>query len=641
MYVMEEYDAALRQIMKYGAVKTNRTGVKTRAVFGIMSRYRIDEAFPVLTGRKVWPKAIWGELLWFLSGSTNNKDLQAYGSNIWTPWVDPEFEKKHDYVEGAFGPVYGFQLRHFGGTYGDGDPMYSLQVGSELPNGDCHWNMVEYFGSGGFDQLTYVVNLLKQNPDDRRILFDLWNPKDLDKMRLPPCFVKGTPVLTKKGFKSIEEIEIGDFVYTSSKWDEVYEIHRTPYNGTGITFTVACLAGQPLTCTPNHPFWVKNKGWVEAKNIRVNDYLLIPKNTQSNDPIFSATFTGGKNRKPKKYKLTKDDWWLIGYYLGDGWTNKNRICFAVANKEKEYILPRIRAALKVSKKPQKIHASCQTYQTMSKKWSIILEELGNRAVNKKIPFWILDAPVVCLESLIDGYFDSDGCKADNNYDVFNSISKNLILGMQQIFWKIGRRASVNFHKRNPTCVIEGRTVNQRDFYSLTVKRKGSKVNKQNNFEFCEQGVWLRVKKKDELPINDDVFNLSVNNSHEYCTIVRTHNCHYTFQCYVYDGKLSGMLTQRSCDFPVGVPANIQFYSALIYMLAQQCGFEPYEFVHSTADSHIYEDQIPAIEEYLARPKPDSPRLVLNKARDIESYAMSDFQLEEYNPEPAIKIPVAV
>lgn len=298
---MQDYDNALGKILKEGVWKENRTGVRTIAVFGIQSRYRIDEHFPLLTGRKVWPKAIFGELLWFISGSTNNKDLQALGSNIWTPWIDAEFEKEHGYAEGSFGPVYGFQLRHFGGEYGNGIGGLAGSQNNQTPGNVAPG----YYGMGGFDQLAYVVKMLKENPNDRRILFSLWNPKDVDKMRLP----------------------------------------------------------------------------------------------------------------------------------------------------------------------------------------------------------------------------------------------------------------------------------------------------------C---------------------------------------CHYTFQCFVHEGKLSGMLTQRSCDWMCGIPANIQFYSALIYMLAQQCGLEPHEFIHSTADSHVYEDQLPMAEEYLAREKkPDSPKLILHKAQDIYSYKMEDFEVVDYNSLPPIKIPVAV
>ena len=117
MYLMQPYDDSLRLILEKGTIKSNkRTGIKTLSLCGIQSRYKLDEdAFPVLTRRKIYPKSIFAELLWVISGSTNNKDLQALGTNIWTPWVNKEFEKKHGYAEGSFGPIYGFQLRHFDG----------------------------------------------------------------------------------------------------------------------------------------------------------------------------------------------------------------------------------------------------------------------------------------------------------------------------------------------------------------------------------------------------------------------------------------------------------------------------------------------------------------------------------------------
>lgn len=119
-------------------------------------------------------------------------------------------------------------------------------------------------------------------------------------------------------------------------------------------------------------------------------------------------------------------------------------------------------------------------------------------------------------------------------------------------------------------------------------------------------------------------------------------CHYTFQVYIDDdGRMSGMLTQRSADYPVGVPANIQFYSAFVYMLAQQTGYEPYEFIHNTGDTHIYLNQVEAVEEYLAQPKGDSPTLNLIKADDIYSYRPENFELVDYNPGPVIKMPISV
>ena len=284
-YLCQPYDDALEEIMERGHRKVNRTGVDTLAVFCIEKRYDISEGWPLITGRKLTTKALFGELLWFLEGSTNNNRLRELGCNFWTPWVDEDFTRRHHFEPGAFGPLYGFQLRHFGGSYNHG-----------IEN--------DAYGRGGYDQLANMIDTLKTNPDCRRNLFSLWNPNQLHQMRLPPC-------------------------------------------------------------------------------------------------------------------------------------------------------------------------------------------------------------------------------------------------------------------------------------------------------------------------------------------------HYTYQCFVHDGKLSGCLTQRSCDFPVGIPFNIGFYSALTMMLAQQAGLEPHEFIHSTKDSHIYVDQIDKVEEYLAREKPDSPKLKIRKAKDIFSYTPKDFKVVGYKPQPKLDIAVAI
>lgn len=171
MYLMKPYDDALREILENGVSRTNkRTKIKTLSVFGMLNRYKLDtEFFPIVTRRKVWPKSVFSELIWFLSGSTSNKDLKNLGCNFWTPWVDHDFEKKHGFDEETFGPVYGFQLRHFGGNYNKG----------------VHNSM--HYGFGGFDQLKWVVERIKEDHSCRRTLWTLWNPQDVDKMRLPPC----------------------------------------------------------------------------------------------------------------------------------------------------------------------------------------------------------------------------------------------------------------------------------------------------------------------------------------------------------------------------------------------------------------------------------------------------------------------
>lgn len=170
-YILQPYDDALREILEDGVRTKNRTGVDTLTIIGMQKKYDISQHFPVLTKRKIWPKSIFAELLWMLSGSTNVKDLQAMGSNIWTSWQEPEFENKHGYVEGSLGGLYGFQMRYFNGYYGNGDQNQ------------------ENYGNGGFDQVSYMIKELKENPTSRRIMWSLWNPLQLDSMRLPPCHV--------------------------------------------------------------------------------------------------------------------------------------------------------------------------------------------------------------------------------------------------------------------------------------------------------------------------------------------------------------------------------------------------------------------------------------------------------------------
>lgn len=119
-------------------------------------------------------------------------------------------------------------------------------------------------------------------------------------------------------------------------------------------------------------------------------------------------------------------------------------------------------------------------------------------------------------------------------------------------------------------------------------------------------------------------------------------CHYSFQILVDEqDRMTGILTQRSGDFPVGIPANIYFYSAFLYMIGQQLGYKPYELVHNIADAHIYENQIDAVKEYLRRKERPAPKLKLQKANSIFDYRVENFIIEEYEPNAVIKIPIAI
>ena len=149
MTVPTPYEDLLQDVLEHGVAKGDRTGTGTRSVFGRQIRYNLAESFPLLTTKKVYFKAVVGELLWFLRGDSNVRWLQEHGVRIWNEWADDD---------GELGPVYGVQWRSW-----------------PTPDGQH------------IDQVQQVVDQLRQNPDSRRILVSAWNVAELDKMALMPC----------------------------------------------------------------------------------------------------------------------------------------------------------------------------------------------------------------------------------------------------------------------------------------------------------------------------------------------------------------------------------------------------------------------------------------------------------------------
>ncbi len=118
-------------------------------------------------------------------------------------------------------------------------------------------------------------------------------------------------------------------------------------------------------------------------------------------------------------------------------------------------------------------------------------------------------------------------------------------------------------------------------------------------------------------------------------------CHFLFQFYVADGRLSCMLNQRSCDLFLGVPFNIASYSLLTHMIAQQCNLDVGEFILNGGDAHIYHNHFEAVNEQLTRKPYDLPTLILEKKPSIDDYTYDDFQITNYQSHACIKAPIAV
>ena len=146
---MRLYLDLLRQVLDHGTPKSDRTGTGTVSIFGAQLRFDLAAGFPLLTTKRVHLKSIIHELLWFLRGDTNVKYLKENGVTIWDEWAKPD---------GELGPVYGYQWRSW-----------------PAPDGRH------------IDQILQVIDMLKKNPDSRRMIVSAWNVADLDKMALMPC----------------------------------------------------------------------------------------------------------------------------------------------------------------------------------------------------------------------------------------------------------------------------------------------------------------------------------------------------------------------------------------------------------------------------------------------------------------------
>jgi len=154
---MRQYLDLVEHILENGEKKEDRTGTGTLSIFGYQMRFDLREGFPLLTTKKVLFSAVVYELLWFLRGSTNINDDLAEHTPIWNAWADDK---------GELGPIYGYQWRK--------------------------WERFREDGQGGYrkehlDQIAQALDLIKNNPDSRRIIVSAWNAGEIERMALPPC----------------------------------------------------------------------------------------------------------------------------------------------------------------------------------------------------------------------------------------------------------------------------------------------------------------------------------------------------------------------------------------------------------------------------------------------------------------------
>lgn len=178
---MRQYHELLKTILSEGEIRTDRTGTGTKSIFGYQMRFNLKEGFPAVTTKKLAWRAVVGELLWFLEGSTDERRLAelTFGisrkdltdkKTIWTDNADHQGVKlgyENTKFKKELGPIYGYQWRNFGGV----DPIA----------------VAKKYAGDGVDQISEILNAIKESPDSRRLILTSWNPSSINDMALPPC----------------------------------------------------------------------------------------------------------------------------------------------------------------------------------------------------------------------------------------------------------------------------------------------------------------------------------------------------------------------------------------------------------------------------------------------------------------------
>lgn len=646
-----EYLRLCQNVIDEGRSRDDRTGVGTYSVFGRQLHLDISHGVPLLTSKRVPWKHVIHELLWFMRGDTNAKILQKDGVKIWDGNTSREFLDKrglYHYPEGVLGASYGWQWRFFGAKY-----CHAFADTSQLDTSKI----------GGFDQLQYIVTELKNNPYGRRTLMCYWNPPDFEKMALLPCFPAGTLVLTNKGYIAIEDVKLDMLLYThKGNWKQIVNLQSKDYIGDMYTIKLY-YNSKSLSATKEHPFYVRDvyrnkdktiKGysdpyWCNASELKKGQHVIcLPINKQSILPVFDIQKRINQHKSVTEHLtiMKEEEWFTLGYFLGDGWIEKGsdyRFNFVINKKDMDVkdIMSKVLHLTYKDETDQVIRYVC-----CNKVWCEIIRQFGHLAHNKRIPEWVQNAPIKCIESFIAGYTRADGHINQKGDIIYTTVSHHVAYGLQRLYAKLGKVMSVSYQERPRTKVIQGRVVNQRNTYLMksmviTKLKHTSTVDE----DFLNFPIMSIAKTQKELK----VYNFEVEEDNSYTVQnMSVHNCHFSCQFYVSfkngEQYLDCHFTMRSTDVFLGLPFNIFSYAVLTYIIALKCDMQPGKLVYTGSDVHIYKNHIDQVKEQLSRTLRPLPVLIVDKDvkhKDFANISISDFDIAGYFPHPPIKAAMAV
>ena len=345
-----------------------------------------------------------------------------------------------------------------------------------------------------------------------------------------PCVTGDTLITTAEGYKQIKEIKEGEMVLTHA--NEYKKVERFIPQGKKEIWHINAMGTHGIDTTENHRYYARKKyrkghlgirtftepAWVECKNLNNSYFLGTPVNSNSipfEDSSIDLDFA--------------DDtlWYLAGRYLGDGWIKKRNdratnTCGIVicCGKHKTNDFER-----KIDNKYHYTKSETRTtinYIFSSIAMAKLFSMMGHGAADKEIPPCFIDMPVEYLEKVVEGYLDSDGAKTQGLCKI-TTVSPKLVYSAAQAISKVYHRpVSVYITKRPRTCLIEGRTVNQKDTYQLTFKPHTDKQDKA----FYENGyIWFPIRSVTNTHKTEDVYDITVETHHSFiANNCMAHNC---------------------------------------------------------------------------------------------------------------------
>ena len=345
-----------------------------------------------------------------------------------------------------------------------------------------------------------------------------------------PCFRAGTFITTDEGLKKIEDIKIGDNVLTHK--NRFKKVVTPMINSTKDIFKLR-IQGSPITfVTKEHPYYVRKMKRVWNGEKRTYERVFSEPEWVEAKDLEKGCFVGfGINKNSiNSMDITKEEAWLLGRYVADGYLQNgkradrinsynNKVTFCIGKDKLERFKENV-SEYYIGISEERTAYKCRI---INKRFMDLCLECGRGSVNKRIPQFIMDLPIDILKEFLDGYISGDGSSSKDVYKA-TSISKELIYQLGQVVNKVYQVPySIHYTERPKTTIIEGRTVNQMDTWTITFR---GKIKKQTHAIVIDGMLWSPFKQKTLIEdVNEKVYNFEVEDDNSYvannCTV---HNC---------------------------------------------------------------------------------------------------------------------